>query len=93
MAGVVVSPTAVEDLGELIRTNSLAPTTQERIIRSLRQLADFPLLGAELGKHWQGLRFVPGPWHWLIIVYAYDEERDEVAIVTFQDGRAASWGS
>jgi ParE toxin of type II toxin-antitoxin system, parDE len=93
VAGVVVCPAAVEDLAELIRANSLASTTQERIIRSLRPLAEFPLLGAELGNHWQGLRFVPGPWHWLIVVYAYDKERDEVAVVTFQDGRSASWGS
>jgi hypothetical protein len=93
VASVVVSPAAVEDLAELIRANSLGSTAQERIIRSLRPLAEFPLLGAELGNHWQGLRFVAGPWRWLIVVYAYDKERDEVAVVTFQDGRSASWGS
>lgn len=93
MARVVISPAAVEDLDALIHANSLAATTQERIQRSLGPLAEFPLLGAELGRHWQGLRFIPGPWRWLIIVYAYDKERDEVAIVTFQDGRSASWGS
>jgi plasmid stabilization system protein ParE len=93
VARVVVAPTAIEDLSALIDANSLAATTQERIQRSLRPLGEFPLLGAELGRHWLGLRFIPGPWRWLIIVYAYDQERDEVAIVTFQDGRSASWGS
>ena len=46
-------------------------------------------MGAELGGKWSGRRFLLGPWRWFIVLYTYDAERDEVFILTFQDGRAA----
>lgn len=89
MARVVVAPTAAEDLTSLIRTHSLPLDTEKRVGRVLRPLARFPLLGATLEGRWNGFRFLLGPWRWMIIVYAYDEESDLVAVVGIQDGRAS----
>lgn len=58
-------------------------------MRSLRPLAQFPLLGATLEGRWTRYRFLLGPWRWLVIVYRYDEEADEVAVVAIKDGRSA----
>ena len=87
MTRVVVMPTAAEDLARLIVTHSLPADTSERVKRSLRPLADFPLLGAALEGRWQGFRFVLGPWRWMVIVYLVDEE--QVSVVTVQDGRSS----
>ena len=90
MATVVVTPAALEDLERLIRTHSLPADTRDRVRRSLRPLARFPRLGAELGGRWQGFRFVLGPWRWMIVVHVVDEAADLVAVVTIQDGRTSS---
>jgi plasmid stabilization system protein ParE len=87
MTRVVVMPTATEDLARLIVTHSLPADTSERVKRSLRPLADFPLLGAALEGRWQGFRFILGPWRWMVIVYLVDEE--QVSVVTVQDGRSS----
>jgi plasmid stabilization system protein ParE len=87
MTRVVVMPTAAEDLARLIVTHSLPADTSERVKRSLRPLADFPLLGAALEGRWQGFRFILGPWRWMVIVYLVDEE--QVSVVTVQDGRSS----
>ena len=55
----------------------------------LGALRTLPRLGAPLEGRWEGFRFVIGPWRWVIVVYQYDEERDEVTIATFQDGRSS----
>lgn len=89
MATVVVTPTAAEDLAGLIRTHSLPADTLERVRHSLHALRRFPRLGASLEGRWAPFRFILGPWRWMIIVYAHDEEADRVAIVTIQDGRSA----
>jgi hypothetical protein len=89
VARVVVSPAAAEDLGRLIRTHSLPADTTERVKRSLRPLALFPFVGAQLGGRWEGFRFVLGPWRWMVIVYAYDDVSDEVHVLTIQDGRSS----
>jgi len=87
MTRVVVMPTAADDLARLIVTHSLPADTSERVKRSLRPLADFPLLGAALEGRWQGFRFILGPWRWMVIVYLVDEE--QVSVVTVQDGRSS----
>ena len=46
---------------------------------------DVPLEG-----HWQGFRFLLGPWRWMLIVYEYFESEDRVVIVTIQDGRSSA---
>ncbi len=89
MARIVVAPAAADDLERLILTHTLPADTKERLRRSLRPLADFPFLGAALTGRWEGFRFVLGPWRWMVVVYAFDEGRDEVVIVTVQDGRSS----
>jgi plasmid stabilization system protein ParE len=90
VATVVVTPTAVADLDDLIRTLSLPLDTRDRLKRSLRPLTRFPLLGAPLEGRWSDLRFVLGPWRWMLVVYVFDDATDRVAIVTIQDARSAA---
>lgn len=90
MPSVLVTPAAREDLRRLIHTHSLPPSTVERVRRAIEPLREFPELGGHLHGRWASFRFVLGPWRWMIIVYHYDAEADMVAVVTIQDGRAAS---
>jgi hypothetical protein len=90
LSRVLVAPAALDDLARLIATHSLPADTPSRVRRSIEPLARFPLLGASLEGRWRDFRFVLGPWRWLLIVYAYDEEADLVAVVTIQDGRASA---
>ena len=90
MARVELSESALEDLARLIRTHSLPTDTTERLRRSLRHLELFPLLGPELDGRWSGLRFVLGPWRWMLVLYAYLDEDDRVVILTIQDGRSST---
>ena len=89
MATVELSATAVEDLDRLIATHSLPADTRGRVARSLEPLTRFPLLGPELEGRWSGLRFLLGPWRWMILVYAYLEDEDRAVVVTVQDGRSS----
>jgi plasmid stabilization system protein ParE len=88
MTPVVVTRAAAEDLGRLIVTHSLPADTPERLRRSLRSLDRFPQAGGRLADPWADLRFVLGPWRWMVIVYFYDEAADEVTVITVQDGRS-----
>jgi hypothetical protein len=88
MARVVVVPAAAEDLARLIVTHSLPADTTERVKRSLRPLAEFPLLGAQLEGRWDEFRFILGPWRWMLILYTFDRAKDLVSVVAVQDGRA-----
>ncbi|HEX3268383.1 MAG TPA: type II toxin-antitoxin system RelE/ParE family toxin [Gaiellaceae bacterium] len=90
MARVELAAAAVEDLERLILTHSLPANTKARVQRTLRPLERFPLLGAELGRRWEGLRFVLGPWRWMVVVYAYLEDENRVVVVTIQDGRSST---
>jgi plasmid stabilization system protein ParE len=90
LARVTISPAAIEDLDRLIITHSLPSDTRKRVRRSLRALERFPRLGAELPSGWSPLRFVLGPWRWLLIVYVYDEDNDLVVVLTMQDGRSST---
>jgi hypothetical protein len=73
----------------LTRTLSLPGNTRARVARSLRPLERFPLMGPELGGGWRGMRFVLGPWRWMVSVYAYFEPEDRVVVVTLQDARSS----
>jgi plasmid stabilization system protein ParE len=86
---VVVAQRAVDDLARLARTHSLPRGTHDRVRRSIEPLAEFPLLGARLSGRWKGLRFVLGPWRWMLVVCRYDEGTDEVVVITIQDGRSS----
>ena len=74
----------------LVRTHSLPADTAARVVRSLRPLERFPLLGPELGGRWKGLRFVLGPWRWMVLVYVALESEDRVVVVTIQDARSST---
>jgi plasmid stabilization system protein ParE len=90
VARVSLSVTAVEDLDRLVLTHSLPGDTRDRVARALRRLQQFPRMGPVLEGAWSRYRFVLGPWRWLLIVYAYDEERDSVLVVTMLDARSSS---
>lgn len=89
MATVVLAQSAIADLDDLIATHSLPGNTRERIRTSLQALATFPLLGPALSGAWQGFRFVLGPWPWMLLVYVYDDQAGQIAVVTIQDTRSA----
>ena len=89
MARVVVTPEAVAALGRLVISHSLPADTKERFRHAIEPLETFPLLGRELeGGGYNGLRFVLGPWRWMVVVYAYDEAKDVVGVLTVQDARS-----
>jgi plasmid stabilization system protein ParE len=87
---VELARAAVEDLHDLIRTHSLPAETRVRVARSLRPLQEFPHIGPELTGVWTGMRFVLGPWRWMILVYVVIAEEDRGVVVTIQDARSAS---
>jgi plasmid stabilization system protein ParE len=89
VARVEVSRSAATDLERLIRSHSLPKNTKQRFKRSVRPLGRFPRLGPPLGGRWAGFRFVLGPWRWMIVVYAYLEDEEQVVIVTVQDARSS----
>lgn len=89
MATVEVARAAVEDLDALVASHSLPPDSRARVRRALAPLASFPRLGPELGGRWAGLRFLLGPWRWMLLVYEFDEATDRVVVVTIQDGRGS----
>lgn len=90
MTHVELSAIAVEDLDRLIITHSLPSDTRQRVKRSLRVLEEFPRVGRQLTGGWQQMRFILGPWRWLLVVYLYEESEDRVLIVTMQDARSAA---
>jgi hypothetical protein len=90
MPRVELAASAVEDLRTLIRTHSLPPDAPARVVRSLRSLERFPLLGPALGGRWEGFRFLLGPWRWMVLVYVVLEREDRVVVVTIQDARSST---
>lgn len=91
MAKVRVSPTAADALARLILTHSLPADTNERFKRSVAPLEEFPRLGRELeGAGFGGMRFILGPWRWLVVVYSYELDADEVWILTVEDARSST---
>jgi plasmid stabilization system protein ParE len=90
VAQVEVARAAIEDLDRLIAILSLPADTRGRVRASLAPLAPFPLLGQALPGRWRGLRFVLGPWRWMLLVYEYLEAEDRVVVLTIQDARPSS---
>lgn len=93
MAAVRLSRFAVEDLDALIASHGLPADTRARVARSLRSLESFPLLGRELEGAWSGMRFLIGPWPWMLIVYVHDPSSDSVTVVSIHDGRTSTAAS
>jgi plasmid stabilization system protein ParE len=74
-----------------VLAHSLPADTRDRIEASARPLERFPRLGPEIRALEDGsLRFLIGPWPWLVIVYLYLELNERVVVVSVEDGRAAS---
>ena len=91
MATVVVTRTAAASLERLISSHALPEDTTERVKRSLSILGRFPMAGRALERTAFGeRRYLLGPWRWMVIVYEYDGESDQVAIVLIEDGRTSS---
>jgi hypothetical protein len=90
VAQVIVTPQAQRDVNEAVAGLSLPDDTWSRVARSLRVLETFPLAGAELGDRWGPIRFVLGPWSWMVLLYRYDESSDRIFLVTMHDARSAT---
>jgi plasmid stabilization system protein ParE len=90
VARVEWSKEAARSLERLILTHSLPADTKARVRQSLEPLGEFPLIGPAISARGRDLRFVVGPWRWLIIVYAFFSEEDRVVIVAVEDGRSSS---
>jgi hypothetical protein len=90
VARVELALAAVEDVDTLIRTHSLPPDTRARVARSLRGLQQYPQMGPALSGRWEGLRFVLGPWRWMLLVYVFIEPEERVVVVTIQDARSST---
>jgi plasmid stabilization system protein ParE len=89
MARVVVTDAAARSLAELIDSHSLPADTTARIRRTLAPLERFPRFGPTLDPMTPDVRFLLGPWRWLVIVYVYREADDVIAVLAFEDGRSA----
>jgi hypothetical protein len=87
---VELSLAAVEDLDRMIVTHSLPLDTRVRVQRSLRILERFPSVGRQMEGRWQPIRFILGPWRWLLLVYVHDEQQDLVVVLTIQDARSST---
>jgi plasmid stabilization system protein ParE len=87
MPKVTVSTAAVASLDHLIITHSLPPDTRARVRRCLAILEEFPQVGRQLEGRWAPLRFIGGPWRWMILVY--EQRGDEIRVVAIEDGRSA----
>jgi plasmid stabilization system protein ParE len=90
VAKVHLSAVAVEDLDRMIITHSLPADTRPRVKRAVAVLEQFPRIGRQLEGRWQPMRFILGPWRWMLIVYAYEEAADIVFVVTIQDARSST---
>jgi hypothetical protein len=90
VARVELTAVAIEDLEALIRFLSLPDDTKERVKRSLVVLERLPRLGPELTGRWTGLRFLLGPWRWMLLVYHYNADDDRIVVITIQDARSAT---
>lgn len=81
---------AQADLDRLIIDQSLPDDSRARVVRSLRPLARFPEAGSALAGDWEGLRFVLGPWRWMLLVDAVLDDGERVVVVTIQDARSST---
>lgn len=90
MTQVIVTPRAQRDVDDAIIALGLPEDTWNRVARSLRVLEAFPFAGPELGGGWAPIRFVLGPWSWMILLYRHDELSDRVFVVAMHDGRSAT---
>lgn len=91
MASVELAQEAAQSLTELVASHHLPADTRTRVAGSLRTLKRFPLAGRLVPGDSGGLRFIVGPWRWLVITYEYDESRGKVSVMEFRDARSSTW--
>jgi plasmid stabilization system protein ParE len=77
-------------LNDLIRTHRLPSDARARVARILRPLARFPEMGAALEPRAPSpdLRFLLGPWRWMLAIYTILEDR--VVVVAIEDARSSN---
>lgn len=90
MAQVIITPRAQADVDEMITTLNLPADTWSRIDHSLRVVKTFPLSGRALDGSWSDLRFVLGPWNWMLLLYFHEATTDQIYVVAVHDGRSAT---
>lgn len=90
MPSVRLSDEALACLARLAVTHELPVDTAVRVARSLEPLARFPNMGRGLGGRYDGLRFVRGPWRWMLLLYEFAENEDVVVVDSIQDARTAT---
>lgn len=92
MARLEWSESALSGLETLVLSHHLPRDSRARVEESARPLARFPRFGPAIRTLAEGeeLRFLVGPWPWLLIVYLYSEPEDRVVVVSIEDGRAAT---
>ncbi len=74
----------------MIITHSLPADTKARVKRSLRVRERFPRIGPQLDGRWHPMRFILGPWRWMLVIYNYEEASDLVVVLTIQDARSST---
>ncbi len=90
MAFLLVAPAALRSLDRMITTHGLPLDTPHFVRNRIAPLSDFPLLGSPLRGKWEGMRFILGPWSWMLIVYRHDPGLDQVHVLAIEDARMAS---
>lgn len=90
MTRLAWSRQALADLDRLVVAHHLPADTRERIESSARPLERFPRFGPEIRTFPDGgeLRFLIGPWPWLLILYLESDEM--IGVVSIEDGRTAT---
>jgi len=86
VARVELSAATAEDLHAVIASHELPDDTPARVARSLRPLERCPDVGVALTGRWSGMRFLHGPWRWMLLISLVLDER----VVTIQGARAAA---
>lgn len=88
LAQVGFTPIALAQLDQMVDAYELPASTRKRVALSVAHLAEFPDSGSPLEGRHEDLRFVLGPWTWMLIIYAHLD--DLVAITTIEDSRTAN---
>lgn len=80
------------ELDQLILSHNLPTDTRDRVEDSAWPLAQFPRFGPAIRSEPDGaeLRFLIGPWPWLVIVYVYLQPANRVVVASVEDGRSAT---
>ena len=90
MTQVIITPRVQGDIEDAIGLLELPSDTWTRVRHSLRVLETFPLGGRALGGRWADIRFVLGPWRWMVLLYRYEEGVDCIYVVAVHDARSSS---